>query len=56
MTLAPSGPRGKNGKMRENSILELNQKEHFYPCLQKHIQSFFNTKGNPLLPTPASLF
>ena len=33
MTLGPSGPRGKTGKMRENSILELMQKEHFYTCL-----------------------
>ena len=33
MTSAPSGPRGKTGKMTENSILELIQNRHIYATI-----------------------
>ena len=33
MTSARSGPRGKTGKMKENSILELIQNRHIYATI-----------------------
>ena len=34
MTSARSGPRGKTGKMTENSILELIQNRHIYATIK----------------------